>query len=360
MWTIVVKIKTFMRSILTYAETWSKERNSEQRWLLGTILVPILLAIFPQVLSWLSPSPNSSQLPQKSDYLVEEVKAEQETSQPKPAQFIKLSPKTIPQKKDSSVTLKPETPSMQPMEPSPVTVNLSSEPELDETMLLEANQANIANKGEITSQKESENTSQDEFHSEDRLTALVNAANAWQQRPEAKAPDLLLAYHAITSLDKAHFQDLHSRAWETLSKAEVILCGSRCGLTSENKNSVPIFVFPSVEVRLNQNVADALSDEFRKGGFLVVTDRNAAAMLAEVSILGSPEPQADYSGQQVMMIATARLKLNMIWTADDSKFYSDQVQESKQGSQEDDLRNYALLSAITTLRQHLQSRLENK
>jgi hypothetical protein len=355
MWPIVIKIKIFLCSIVTGAETWIRENQEKKELLLIAIAV---LALVVQ----LFPSQNSAQLPPKSDNLVEEVKVEQEKSQPEPAQFIKLSPKTNPQKKDSSVVLKPETPSMQPVEPSPVTVNLSSEPELDEAMLLEANQANIADKGEITSQKESENTShsQDEFHSEDRLTALVNAANAWQQRPEEKDPDLLLAYHAITPLDKAHFQDLHSRAWETLSKAEAILCGSKCGLTSKNKNSVPIFVFSSVEVKLNQDVADALSDEFRKGGFLVVTDRHAAAMLAEVSILGSPEPQAEYSGQQVMMIATARLELNMTWAADDSIFYFDQVQESKQGSQGDDLRNHALLSAITALRQHLQSKLEKK
>jgi hypothetical protein len=189
--------------------------------------------------------------------------------------------------------------------------------------------------------------------SSDRLAALVSAADAWKN-PRAMSRDLLSSYQAITALDKARFQDVHRQAWETLAKAEAILCGPKCGLTVANKSSVPIYVFSSATAEYNDRVAATLGDELRKAGFQVVTDQRDAALVADVTILGTPEPQKDYSGPQVRNVATANLKLTMTWIADDSIFYSDQAQESASSEREDDLRTRALLTAINTLRQRFQ------
>ncbi|MGZ8157642.1 MAG: hypothetical protein ACXWT1_03920 [Methylobacter sp.] len=197
--------------------------------------------------------------------------------------------------------------------------------------------------------------------SDERLAALARAADAWQQNPEAKNHDLLSAYHAITVLDKQRFKDVHIKAWDILLKAEAILCGPKCGLTTANKRNVPIYVFSSAMSDLNREVAETLRSELQGAGFQMVANQSDAALKGDVSILGSPEPKEDLSGPGKKMLATANLKLSMTWAADDSLFYTDQVQElASDGRGDVKLRNRALLAAINKLRQRFQQAVESQ
>jgi hypothetical protein len=195
--------------------------------------------------------------------------------------------------------------------------------------------------------------------SDDRLNALVTAAG-WQQPNETPHPRMLPALHAITPFDRARFQKQHTLAWDTLARAEAVIRGPELGLTAENKGRVPLFVISSGPGDLNRKVATTLRDALRDAQFSIAANRHEAALVADVTLLDAGDPQVDYSGPIVAKVSTMRLKLTMVWVADDSVFWSDQVEGTARGSQEETLRNRALLNAITTLQSHLQRKIDTK
>jgi hypothetical protein len=193
--------------------------------------------------------------------------------------------------------------------------------------------------------------------SDTRLKALVTAA-AGRQPNAPPNRRMLPALHAITPFDRARFQPPHTLAWENLSRAEAIIRGPEIGLTAENKGRVPIFVFSSGSDDLHRKVATTLQEALREARFAIAANRQEAALLADVTLLDAGDPQVDYSGPVVRRVSTPRLKLKMVWVADDSIFWSDQVEGTARGAQADTLRNLALLQAIDTLKNHLQRKID--
>jgi hypothetical protein len=182
--------------------------------------------------------------------------------------------------------------------------------------------------------------------SDDRLGALLAAAELWRGRSGAGGRGILTAMNAITSFDQARFQDQHKAAWETAARASAIILGPQRGLTRATKAQVPIFVFSSGQSSLDRDVADVLRGSLRRAGFQIVTSRNDAALLVDVAIEAVDGPVIDTGGQFVAWKATAHLSLNAVWSIDDSALLGGPVQEVGQSQDRDEAKITALRAAV--------------
>jgi hypothetical protein len=187
--------------------------------------------------------------------------------------------------------------------------------------------------------------------SDDRLGALLAAADLWRRRTGAAGRGILSAMHAITPYDQARFQDQHKAAWETASVAETIILGPQRGLSAATKAHVPIFVFSSGQGTLDRDVADVLRGSLRRSGFQIASARNDAALLVDVSIEAVDDPTMDTSGEFVAWKATAHLSLNAVWSVDDSAVLSGPVEEVGQGKDRGEAKTAALRAAIAAVAQ---------
>lgn len=192
--------------------------------------------------------------------------------------------------------------------------------------------------------------------SDDRLNALVAGADKWRQRNGPIDRGVLAARQAITPFDQKRFQDRHKAAWDTLSRAEAIIRGPELGLTAQTKGQVAILVFSSRQTDLDRAVADTLRSSLRSGGFQIVTSRNDAALLTDVYIERVDDPVMDTSGVSLFWKVTAQVKVNAVWSADDSPLLADVVRQSVTAQDGDAAKLDALrnsVSAVATMFEEL-------
>jgi hypothetical protein len=192
--------------------------------------------------------------------------------------------------------------------------------------------------------------------SDDRLNGLVAGADKWRQRNGPIDRGVLAARQAITPFDQKRFQDRHKAAWDTLSRAEAIIRGPELGLTAQTKGQVAIFVFSSRQGDLNRAVADTLRSSLRSGGFQIVTSRNDAALLTDVYIERVDDPAMDTSGVSLSWKVTAQLKVNAVWSADDSPLFGDSVQQSVAAQDKDAAKLDALRNAVSAIARMFEER----
>lgn len=185
--------------------------------------------------------------------------------------------------------------------------------------------------------------------SDDRLVALLAAADQWRRRNGTDGKAILAAMDAVTPFDRARFQDPHKAAWETVSGASAVILGPQRGLTAATKADVPVFVFTSGQGRLDHDVADALRGSLRRAGFQIANSRNDAALLVDVSILAIDEPAMDTSGQFVAWSVTAHLSLNAVWSIDDSAVLTGPVQDIGRDRDRDEAKIGALRAAVAAI-----------
>lgn len=185
--------------------------------------------------------------------------------------------------------------------------------------------------------------------SDDRLRALLVAAEQWRQRNGAGDRGILTAMNAVTPFDQARFQDQHRAAWETGTRATAIILGPQRGLTAATKAHVPMFVFSSGQSGLDRDVANALRGSLRGRGFQMVNGRNDAALLVNVSIDSVDDPARDTSGDVLTWRTVAHLSLNAVWAVDDSALPIGPVQGAGQDRDRDEAKRAALRAAVAAV-----------
>jgi hypothetical protein len=187
--------------------------------------------------------------------------------------------------------------------------------------------------------------------SDDRLGALLVAADQWRRRNGTEGRGILTALKAITPFDQARFQDQHKAAWETASRASAIILGPQRGLTAATKAQIPIFIFSSGQSSLDRDVANALRTGLRGRGFQIANSRNDAALLVDVSIDRVDDPAMDTSGDRIAWKVTAHLALNAVWAVDDSTLLNGPVLEIGQDQDRDEAKRAALRAAVAAVEQ---------
>jgi hypothetical protein len=181
--------------------------------------------------------------------------------------------------------------------------------------------------------------------SDDRLGALLVAAETWRRRNGSIDRGVLAEQQAITPFDQKRFQEPHKAAWAALSRAAAIIRGPELGLTAVTKSYVAIFVFTSQGGDLNRKVADSLRENLRRAGFQIVTGRTDAALLIDVIIERVDEPTMQM-GQFIAWRTTARLSVNAVWAVDDSSLFTGTVEAAGQGADRNEAKPQALRSAV--------------
>jgi hypothetical protein len=194
--------------------------------------------------------------------------------------------------------------------------------------------------------------------SDDRLGALLVAAERWRQPNGARDRGILTAMNAISPFDQARFQDQHRAAWETATRATAIILGPQHGLTAATKAHVPIFVFTSGQSGLDRDVATALRSNLRNKGFQIVSGRNDAALLVDVSIDRIDDPAMDTSGDIIAWKVTAHLSLNAVWSVDDSALLSGSVEETGRDQNREEAKRAALRAAVAGAVQRFNQQTE--
>ncbi|MGP0092327.1 MAG: hypothetical protein ACLPKB_20555 [Xanthobacteraceae bacterium] len=192
--------------------------------------------------------------------------------------------------------------------------------------------------------------------SNDRLDALIAAADKWRQRNGTIDRGALAPRQAITPFDQKRFQDRHKAAWDTLSRAEAIIRGPELGLTAQTKGQIAIFVFSSRQGELDRAVAEALRASLRSDGFQIVTSRNDAALLSDVYIERVDDPVMDTSGVSLSWKVTAQLTVNAVWCADDSSLFADSVQQSVSAQDRDGAKTAALRASVSAIAKMFEGR----
>jgi hypothetical protein len=192
--------------------------------------------------------------------------------------------------------------------------------------------------------------------SNERLANLVAAAETWRRRTGPVDRSVLANQRAITSFDQKRFQPAHKAAWDALAHADAIMRGPELGLNARTKSQMPIFVFSSRQSELDRAVADALRSNLRSAGFQIAASRNDAALLSDVFIEKIDEPTMDTSGVSLAWRVTAQVKVNAVWSADDSTLLSEAVQESVSTADRDEARRAALRGAVTMIAKMFESR----
>jgi hypothetical protein len=194
--------------------------------------------------------------------------------------------------------------------------------------------------------------------SDDRLRALLVAAEQWRQRNGAGDRGILTAMNAITPFDQARFQDQHRAAWETATRATAIILGPQRGMTAATKAHVPIFVFTSGQSGPDHDVAAALRSNLRSKGFQIVSGRNDAALLVDVSIDRIDDPAMDTSGDIIAWKVTAHLSLNAVWSVDDSALLSGSIEETGRDQNREEAKRAALRAAVAAAAQRFNQQTE--
>jgi hypothetical protein len=183
--------------------------------------------------------------------------------------------------------------------------------------------------------------------SDDRLRALVSAAENWRQHGASTDPGVIAAFNAITPFDRKRFTDAQKGAWDTLSQAEAILHGPELGLTAATKQRIPIHVFSSQPGDLNRRVANAVQQGLKRNGFRMVASPKDASLVVDVSVDSIDEPAMDTTGALLKWNTVAHLFASAAWVADGSSLFADHVQAAgaAQGSEEEEARLQALRHA---------------
>jgi hypothetical protein len=185
--------------------------------------------------------------------------------------------------------------------------------------------------------------------SKDRLDALVAAADRWRQRNGTFDHSVLAAWQAILPLDQKRFRDRHRAAWETLARAEAILRGPELGLTPQTKSQVAIFVFTSRQGELDGRVADALRASLRSDSFQIVPSRNEAALLTDVYVDRVDDPVMDTGGLSLAWKVAAQVRVNAVWSVDDSPLFAETIPQSGSAPDRDDAKLGALRASVSTI-----------
>lgn len=179
-----------------------------------------------------------------------------------------------------------------------------------------------------------------------RLAALMKADTLWGQRGVAGGDVVLSALAATTPFDRSRFDDPHKQAWEALSLAAVILNGPKIGLTASTKDRLLIFVSPSDVTARTGEVAGALGDALRRGGFEVAPDQKHAALIAAITVESVDGPKPDLSGGFMEWVSTARIGVRAFWAADEKVLFSDEVVETARTREKASAQAKALLAGV--------------
>jgi hypothetical protein len=185
--------------------------------------------------------------------------------------------------------------------------------------------------------------------SNDRLDALAAAADHWRQRNGTFDRSVLAARQAILPFDQKRFQDRHRAAWETLARAEAILRGPELGLTPQTKSQVAIFVFTSRQGELDRQVADGLRARLRSDGFQIVQSRNDAVLLTDVYVERVDNPVMDTSGISLAWKVAAQVRVNAVWSVDDSPLFAEAIPQSVSAPDRDDAKLGALRASVSAI-----------
>jgi hypothetical protein len=181
--------------------------------------------------------------------------------------------------------------------------------------------------------------------SDARLNNLLTAADSWRQRSGASGDEFLAPLHAVTPYDRARFQQVHTNAAETLSRAEAVIGGARLGLTDRT----PLYVSSTKDDEQDQRVAEILRDHLGKSGFLIAADRNDAALLIDVAIDRIQEFDKDTSQAYSIWPTTADLTVSAIWASDESALLSGTIENTAATRDKFRSKPEALLGAIAKI-----------
>ena len=87
-----------------------------------------------------------------------------------------------------------------------------------------------------------------------------------------------------------------------------------------------------------------------------MTSRNDAALLTDVFIDRMDDPVMDTSGISLSWKVTAQLRVNAVWSADDSSLIAEPVQQSASASDRDEARTTALQGSVSAIARMFEDR----
>lgn len=196
--------------------------------------------------------------------------------------------------------------------------------------------------------------------SDARLSDLLKAESAWQQQGVAGGDAVLGALGSVTPFDQARFDAAHKQAWESLSRAKMILDGPKVGFTSGTKDRLWIFVAAADKTASTGEVADALNGALRRAGFQVAATQKDAALVANVAVESVEDPKADLSGGFMEWVSTARIGVRTLWAANGKPLFAAELVETARARDKGAVQAQALLAGVDAIVARFETAAQSK
>ena len=185
--------------------------------------------------------------------------------------------------------------------------------------------------------------------SDARLAGLLTADAVWRRKGIAGGDAVSGALAPITPFDRSRFDGPHRQAWDSLSRAGIILDGPKLGFTAATKNRLWIFVAASGKTAPTGQVADALNGALRRAGFEVAPAQRDAALVADVTVESVDGPKADLSGGFMEWVSTARIGVRAMWAANGKSLFAAELVETARSRDEQAVQAQALLAGVDAI-----------
>jgi hypothetical protein len=155
----------------------------------------------------------------------------------------------------------------------------------------------------------------------------------------------LAVLEEITQSDQKRFTPKERSAYMALLRVRGHFAARDAGLTQTTKGQVKILVEPAGGEQVGK-VAQALGDNLRNAGFLLVGGQEDADLRVKVTVQDIEKVSEDLMSGWRMLVYSAHLSVSATWTADDSALLSEQFSGKGRDRDEGQSKNAALREAI--------------